>query len=90
MFDTTHYEDKVPERLLVGLIAWGKQHHPVGDFLTAVLKNDLFEAVARADYHSIVALKWIVMFVHNELPGKCHGSPEHVKKWIEQMEATVE
>jgi hypothetical protein len=85
MFNTSFYEDKVPEHLLKGLIAWGNKHHPVGDFLTAVLSNNLWDAVARADDDSMKSLKYIVMFIHNELPSKCHGSKELVADWIKAM-----
>lgn len=81
MFDTKFYEDKIPEHLLVGLIAWGKKEHPVGHFLTAVLSNNLFEAVSRADEESMRSLRHIVRFIYNEMPSQCHGSPEKVKAW---------
>ena len=85
MFDTSFYEDKVPKHLLKGLIAWGNKHHRVGDFLTAVLSNDLWEAVARADDESMKSLRFVVMFIHNELPSKCHGSKQIVADWTKAM-----
>lgn len=90
MFDTSFYEDKVPEHLLQGLIAWGKKHHRVGDFLTAVLSNNLWDAVARADDDSMKSLRFIVMFIHNELPNNCHGSKEIVVEWMKAIDAELE
>ena len=90
MFDTKFYEDKVPEHLLKGLIAWGNKHHRVGDFLTAVLSNDLWKAVAYADDDSMKSLKFIVMFIHNELPNNCHGSKQVVVEWIKAMNEELE
>ena len=90
MFDTKFYEDKVPAHLLSGLIAWGKKHHTVGDFLTAVLTHDLWETVARADDESMNSLRHIVMFVHNELPGKCHGDKNTVAEWANLIEREME
>lgn len=90
MFDTKFYEDKVPDHLLEGLIAWGKKQHPVGNFLTAVLSNDLWEAVARADDDSMRSLRHIVMFIHNELPNGCHGSKQIVAEWIKEISKEME
>ena len=39
----------IPEHMLQSLNLYVKKGVPVGDFLTAVLSNDLFEAVGRAD-----------------------------------------
>ena len=41
----------------------------VGHFLAAVLKNNLFEAVNRADDTNVKALKLYVIFLHNVAPG---------------------
>ncbi len=81
-YNLNNYKDKIPENLLIGLVVWANQEHRVGHFLTAVLSNNLFEAFARADKESAAALRDIVMFVYNELPGQCWGSPEKVTAWI--------
>ena len=86
MFETTKYENKVPEHLLNGLIMWGKKQCQCGGFLTAVLKNDLMEAIGRADEHSLAAIKYVAMFVYNELPRDCHGSQAKVDAWLKQID----
>lgn len=53
-----------------------------GHFLKAVLSNDLFDAVGRADIHSTIFLPLIVSYIYNELPSGCHGSREIVKDWM--------
>ena len=58
---------------------------PTGDFLRAVLENDLMEAFGRADDDNTAALRWIVSYVYNELPAPCHGSPENVSMWLERF-----
>jgi len=63
------------------LIEYGQTGCPVGDFLTAVLENNLKEAVLRADRENLLEIHTIVMFCYNELPGPCWGSPEKVKEW---------
>ena len=55
----------------------------VGDFLYAVLTNDLFGSFGRADQENRKYLYDIIMFVHNELPSSAHGSKEEVRKWLE-------
>lgn len=72
----------VPAHLLVSLVRYAQHREPLGHFLTAVLEDRLSEAVGRADLHSILNLRGIVMFVYNELPLECHGSPEKVKAWL--------
>ena len=55
---------------------------PPGGFLTAVLENDLFAAVSRADQQNLASLKDWVVFIYNEVPNSAHGSPEKVDKWV--------
>ncbi len=55
-----------------------------GGFLTAVLENNLKEAVFRADARNEKRLKDICMVIHWDLPSGCHGSPEKVKAWLNQ------
>lgn len=57
---------------------------PTGDFLKAVLCNDLMGAMGRADDDNRRDLFAICAYVYNELPGDCHGSPEIVKAWYER------
>jgi len=57
-------------------------HIQPGGFLTAVLENDLREAVGRADGRNILILKEIVQYVHCELPGSCWGSVDKVTQWL--------
>ena len=58
---------------------------PTGDFLRAVLENDLMEAFGRADEDNTRDMREIVAYVYNELPGNCHGSHEIVDAWIERF-----
>lgn len=56
-----------------------------GHFLSAVIKNDLREAVGRADNTNIQHLAdWVIWF-YNEAPGSCWGSPEKFQSWIAQF-----
>ncbi len=62
---------------------------PTGDFLRAVLSNDLREAIGRADDGNLDALIHIVAYCYNDIPGHCWGTPEAVEGWLHPM-PTVE
>lgn len=55
---------------------------PTGDFLRAVLSNDLAEAIARADDVNLPALPHIVAYVREHLPAISWGSPAAVNRWL--------
>lgn len=55
---------------------------PPGDFLMAVLCNDLKEAVGRADHRNIGAIPAYVALLYNDAPGTCWGSEEKVQAWL--------
>lgn len=53
-----------------------------GGFLTAVLSNDLFGAVARADRENKLALSEICQYIYNEVPGDAWGSHDAVREYL--------
>lgn len=74
--------DRVPQHTLEALDMYVKERIPTGDFLYAVLTNNLMEAFGRADELNREALYDICVYVYNEIPGICHGSPEKVESWL--------
>ena len=56
---------------------------PPGDFLTAVICNDLKGAVGRADDFNIRNIPAIVAYFYNEAPSISWGSKEKMKAWLE-------
>lgn len=64
------------------LDAYAREHHPIGDFLTAVLENDLMGAMGRADEDNLLNMPAICAYVYNEMPSRCHGSVEQVDAWL--------
>jgi hypothetical protein len=56
-----------------------------GGFLTAVLENDLFEAVGRADAYNLATLADICRYVYNDMPSSCWGSPEKVDRYVRAL-----
>jgi len=71
-----------PVRILDAIWNYTEHHIPCGSFTTAVLENNLSEAIGRADSESQAALFEIVRYVRWEIPSVCHGSPEAVRAWL--------
>jgi len=82
-------EEKIPERTINALKRYVADKIPTGDFLRAVLENNLTEAFARADSENREALWGIVEYVYNELPFNCWGSPEKVSEWLRVKEEVI-
>lgn len=74
----------VPPETLSSLKRYIEQGVEIGGFLRAVLENDLFGAVNRADFANGIALLNIVRFIFNTLPYQCHGSHEKVEDWLDR------
>lgn len=74
----------IPWVTLENLVAYVECGRPCGNFLTAVLSNDLFEAVRQADNKNQDALVDIVKLIYNEAPMKAHGNAEKVSEWSEK------
>jgi hypothetical protein len=53
----------------------------VGDFLMALISNDLTESVSRADETNLSHLVDWVRWFYNVPTGRCWGSPEKLKHW---------
>lgn len=68
---------------LAGIMRYVEHGIKPGDFLTAVLENNLMEAIGRADEENQRDIVEICQFVHMEIPGCCHGSQEIMKEWME-------
>lgn len=80
--------DMLPERMVGALIRYFDHHLEPGHFLTAVLSNDLVEAVGRADDENKYLLPHYVIWLYNYIPGRPNGwgSPEAVKEWLRRKE----
>jgi hypothetical protein len=87
LFDTPypiHRYDVIPQHMMDSITAYVEHGRPVGHFLTAVLSNDLREAVARADDTNLYLIPIYVSYFYNHLPSKLWGSPERVLAHIER------
>ena len=60
--------------------------YPTGHFLRCVLEDDLVGAISRADEGNLRCIKYIVMYMYNEMPSECWGSKELVDAWLEKKQ----
>jgi hypothetical protein len=72
----------IPENTEANIRRYVNYRIDPGDFLKAVLTNDLFEAYNRADEDNIVAMFFIVRFIFNQVPRCCWGEKETVRDWM--------
>lgn len=77
------YYPPLPHYMKEGLRRHVEDGSPVGHFLTALLSNDLKEAIFRADDTNRAAIVTWAYWLRNECPQDAQGSPEAVKKWRE-------
>ena len=75
----------IPEYTRPGLIAFYERGWPPGDFLIAVINNDLKEAVGRADDTNIHLLKNYIMWFYNHAHSGSWGFTGAVAKWCESF-----
>ncbi len=72
----------IPTRMMDGLQRYIENHEEPGQFLSAILKNDLKTACAYADDENLVNLPAYVVFLVNEAPNGCWGSERLFKNWL--------
>ena len=53
-----------------------------GSFLTAVFSNNFLEAFHAADPINTKRMEDWALFLYNDVPWNCKGSPEAVREWI--------
>lgn len=75
------YKD-IPQRTMLAINRHVKDHIKVGGFVTACLRNDLQAAIGLADEENLSAIRQIVVYLYNEVPAVCWGSPDKVREWL--------
>ena len=86
---TTFSETACPPEVKESLLRYWHQRIPTGDFLRAVLENNLREAFGRADDTNRRHLGEIVNWCYWELPSPAWGSPEKVRAWLAQEDVAA-
>ena len=73
---------EIPDYMMPALEGYCRDGLVPGEFLQAVLCNDLREAVGRADHENLPNLPAYVGYLYNEADSRCWGSVEKVAAWI--------
>jgi hypothetical protein len=82
MLDFNDY--RIPEHTQTALSDYIERGIPVGGFLHAVLSNNLFDAVGKADGQNLPALKDITGWIFTQAPQGSWGSEALVLRWIQE------
>jgi len=77
--------EDVPEVARLTMQNYAAHGWKPGDFIRAVLANNLTEAFGRADDINTAHMKEIVWFAYNHLPYQSRGSSEKVAAWIKHQ-----
>jgi hypothetical protein len=72
----------IPEDMRESMTRYVEERKEPGGFLSAVIRNDLLDAVCRADRHNLLLVKEYAQWFYNVAPAGCHGSPEKMKAWL--------
>jgi hypothetical protein len=77
---------RIPERMQNALREYVINRHETGDFLKAVICNDLRNAVGRADDDNLPLIPLYVRWFHNIAPASCHGSHRAMDEWVNRLD----
>ena len=80
----------IPERMMGGIDRYIESGIPPGDFLTAIICNDLREACSRADDENLKNIPAYVAYFYNEAPTFCWGSEGQMKRWMKETREEAE
>jgi len=72
----------IPNRMMGGIQRYISNNIRPGGFLSAVIQNDLREAVARADDENLRNLPAYVAYFWNNAPSLCWGSAKAMDRWL--------
>jgi len=81
----TNY-DKIPEHCRGGMRRYVEEGVIPGEFLQAVICNDLVESFGRADDINSDRLRDYAGFLYNEIPSLSWGSKEKMRAWAKMKE----
>lgn len=80
----------IPDYMQHAILDYVNKGHIPGDFLQAVICNDLREAVGRADENNIGQLPAYMNYFYNYAPYACWGSRENMEAWVESKKKEQE
>lgn len=80
----------IPEHMQQALLRYVTEGVQPGDFLTAVIRNDLRNAVMRADEENLPLIKLYLLWFYNVAPQGCHGSFDMMEQWMASVRVTYD
>lgn len=83
MYDRFDYS-LIPADTMADLNRYVNEGVPTGDFLRAVLENNLAMAYERADARNAPYIGHLVGYVFNHVPSSCWGDHKKVAVWIKR------
>jgi hypothetical protein len=75
----------IPERMQEGIKRFVVDGLIPGDFLKAVIQNDLRGTVGHADDENLPLIPLYVRWFYNRPPSVSHGSPEAFVNWLDEL-----
>ena len=79
-------EFTIPTRTYDAISRYVNQRIATGDFLRAVLTNNLKSAVHHGDAYNLECLVDIVKVIYNYAPSTCWGDEDKVYRWLSGAE----
>jgi len=78
IYGRTYY---IPPRMMGGIERYIIEGIIPGQFLQAVICNDIKEAFGRADDENFHLMPAYINYFYNEAPAQCWGSKKHMENW---------
>ena len=72
----------IPQRMIPPLYAYVLEGKKPGDYLTAVLCNNLWQSSFCADSENVKLMREWALLVYNYTPSGCNGSKEAMDRWM--------
>ena len=72
----------LPDYMRGGMRRWIEHAIPPGDFMRALLENDLIRTFEKADSTNQRRVGDYLRFLYNCAPRGCFGSPENYAAWV--------
>ena len=75
----------IPERMMGGIKRYIENGIVPGNFLKAVIQNNLSEAIGQADVENLKNIPAYIGYFYNETPLSCWGSKKKMEKWVKSF-----
>ena len=77
----------IPEGMMPGIERYVEYGVRPGSFLTAIIENNLVQAVGQADEENMQNIPAFVDYFYNMAPLACWGSPAKMQAWVAAKKA---